>query len=259
MLHYSHLNAFLLACLLLAATLFNQAGADDSQPYPEFVAKYDATAGGLTIGNVTISLRRDGNDKYIYRQESSSSGIAALFGKNNSVESSLWRLDNGHIKVLEYQSKRKGGDEDDNAHLLFDWENSTVKNTGAGDHWVIPLPENALDRLVMQLAILFDLRDGKTTFSYEVPRQGRIKNYSFALLGEEEIELTSGIYKTLKVGGTNDDRDQSWVWSAPELDYFPIRFLKKKKSGINIELILRKLDFAPFGDGTTLEVEPLTP
>lgn len=259
MLHYSLLNAVLLTGLLLATTLFNQADADSGQPYPEFVAKYDATASGFTIGNVTISLRREGNNKYIYRQESNSSGIAALFGNNTSFESSLWQLDNGHIKVLEYQSKRKGGDEDDNEHLLFDWENSTVKNIGDGDRWVIPLPENALDRLVMQLAILFELRDGKKEFSYEVPRQGRIKNYRFALLGEEEIELTSGMYKTLKVGRTDDDRDQSWVWSAPELDYFPIRFLKKKQSGINIELILRKLDFAPFGDGTSLEVEPLRP
>ena len=40
----------------------------------------------------------------------------------------------------------------------------------------------------------------------------------------------SNIYRTLKVGRTNDDKDQSWVWSAPELDYFPVRFLKKKKS-----------------------------
>lgn len=257
--HYSRLNALLLACLLLAVTPFNYAGADSNQPYPEFVAQYDTMANGFSIGSVTISLRRDGNDKYLYQQESHSSGIAALFGNNSSVESSLWQLDDDRIKVLEYRSQREGGDDDDNTHLLFDWDNATVKNIGLGEHWEIPLPEYALDRLVMQLAILFELRDGKTEFNYQVPRQGRIKNYRFALLGEDEIELTSGMYKTLKVGRTDDDRDQSWVWSAPELDYFPIRFLKKKQSGISIELVLRKLDFAPFGDGTSLEVEPLTP
>ena len=259
MLHYFPLHALLLASLLLAVTPFNYAGADSNQPYPEFVAQYDAMANGFSFGSVTISLRRDGNDKYLYKQDSHSSGIAALFGNNSSVESSLFQLDDGRIKVLEYRSQRKGGDDDDNSHLLFDWDNGTVKNIGAGEHWVIPLPENALDRLVMQLEMLFELRDGKTEFNYQVPRQGRIKNYRFALLGEDEIELTSGMYKTLKVGRTDDDRDQSWVWSAPELDYFPIRFLKKKQSGIKIELVLNKLDFAPFGDGTSLEVEPLSP
>ena len=257
--YYSRFNALLLAGLLLAVTPFNFAGADSNQPYPEFVAQYDAMANGFGIGGVTISLRRNGKDKYLYQQESHSSGIAALFGDNKSIESSLWQLDDGRIKVLEYQSQHKGGDDDDNEHLLFDWDNTTVRNIGAGEHWEIPLPANTLDRLVMQLAMLFELRNGKTEFNYQVPRQGRIKNYSFELLGEDEIELTSGMYKTLKVGRTNDDRDQSWVWSAPELDYFPIRFLKKKQSGIKIELVLRKLDFAPFGDGNSLEVEPLNP
>jgi hypothetical protein len=75
-------------------------------------------------------------------------------------------------------------------------------------------------------------------------------------MGEEKIELTSGVYRTLKVGRTNDDKDQSWVWSAPELDYFPVRFLKKKSSGLKLRLELRKLDFAPFVDTKTLEVAP---
>lgn len=246
----------LTASLLLAAVLVNHSFADAEQPYPEFVAYYDANANGFDIGTVTISLKQEGAGRYVYRQESSSSGIVALFSSDKSVESSRWRLQDGHIQVIEYQSQREGGDDDDNAHLMFDWERAKVKNIGAGEHWEIDLPAGAVDRLVMQLAILFELRDGATRFDYQVPRQGRIKDYRFALLGEDEIELTSGVYRTLKVGRTNDDKDQSWVWSAPELDYFPVRFLKKKKSGIKIELVLRKLDFAPFGEVESLEVAP---
>ncbi len=258
--YYSRFRTLLMISVLLTVTLFNHARATDTrQPYPEFVAEYDAKANGFSIGSVTLSLQRDGRDKYLYQQKSTSSGIAALFTNSDSLESSRWQLDGDHIKTLEYRSQRKGGDDDDNSHLLYDWDNGTVKNIGAGEQWEIPLPENALDRLVMQLAMLFELRDGQTRFAYEVPRQGRIKTYRFILLGEENIELTSGVYKTLKVGRTNDDRDHSWVWSAPELDYFPIRFLKEKRSGIKIELILRKLDFAPFSEGDSLEVEPLKP
>ena len=96
----------------------------------------------------------------------------------------------------------------------------------------------------MQLAMLFDLRNGATVFKYRVPRQGRIKHYDFALVGEESIELDLGSYRTLKAERTNEDRDRSWVWSAPDLDYFPVRFLKRKKSGIKFELVLRKLQFS---------------
>ncbi len=245
------------ACLLLAAVPVNRAIANGDSPYPEFIAYYDANANGFDIGTVRISLIQEGSDRYLYQQESTSSGLAALFSPDKSTEASRWRLQDGKIQVLEYQAEREGGDDDENAHLIFDWKRHRVKNIGAGEHWEIDLPAGALDRLVMQLAMLFELRDGAKQFDYRVPRQGRLKHYRFALLGEDEIELTSGVYRTLKVGRTNDDKDQSWVWSAPELDYFPVRFLKKKKSGIKIELVLRKLDFAPFGEATSLEVPPL--
>ncbi|MGW8310816.1 MAG: DUF3108 domain-containing protein [Thiogranum sp.] len=253
---FDRITLFLAAGLLAAlGTTGNSLAAADA-PYPEFIAYYDTSANGFGIGTVIISLKHEGDGRYLYRQESTSSGLASLFGSDDALETSRWQLVDGRIRPLEYRSQRKKGDDDDNEHLVFDWDAHKVRNTGAGKHWEIDLPPGTLDRLVMQLAMLFDLRDGATSFQYSVPRQGRIKDYRFALMGEEEIELTSGVYRTLKVGRTNDDKDQSWVWSAPELDYFPVRFLKKKSSGLKLRLELRKLDFAPFVETKTLEVAP---
>ena len=229
----------ILLCLLVVIP----AGAGGSQPYPAFTATYEAKASGFNIGTVKVSLTRTGSDEYLYEQKSETRGVAALFGSDNATESSRWRFRNDRIEVIEYRSRRKGGDDDDNAHLVFDWENRRVKNIGAGEHWEIAMPEGAVDRLVMQLAMLFDVRKGDTVFRYRIPRQGRIKIYDFELVGEEPVELDSGTYRTLKAERTNDDRDRSWVWSAPDLDYFPVRFLKHKKSGIKLELVLKKLEF----------------
>jgi len=240
--------------LLLAGT--GRSFGEGDPPYPEFVAYYDASASGFGIGTVTVSLTHEAGGRYLYTQETRSSGIVSWFSSEDAVETSRWQLQDGVIQPLEYQSQRKGGDDDDNEHLIFDWENGKVRNIGAGEHWEIDLPPGTLDRLVIQLAMLFDLRGGATRFDYQIPRQGRLKDYRFALVGEDDIDLTPGVYHTLKVARTNDDKDQSWVWSAPELDYFPVRFQKKKKGGINMKLELRKLDFAPFGDTTTLEVAP---
>lgn len=229
--------------LLLAGTGSSLAG--ENAPYPAFVAIYDANANGLDIGTVQVSLTHAGGDEYLYRQESASTGIAALFGNKSSTQESRWRYQDGHIQVIDYRSRRKGGDDDDNEHLVFDWEAKRVRNTGAGEHWEIPLPEDAVDRLVMQLAMLFDVRDGKTVLSYGVPRQGRIKTYEFGLVGEETLDLESGSYRTLKMQRMNENKDKSLVWIAPEMKYFPVRFLKHKKSGVKIELVLRKLEFLP--------------
>jgi hypothetical protein len=232
------------------------AQADGPPPYPAFTATYEAKASGFKIGTVRVSLTRTGTDEYLYEQDSVTRGIAALFGSDNATESSRWRFRDKRIEVIEYRSRRKGGDDDDNAHLVFDWENRRVRNIGAGEHWDIALPEDSIDRLVMQLAMLFDLRNGETVFKYRIPRQGRIKVYDFKLVGEESVELDSGTYRALKVERMNDDRDRSWVWSAPELDYFPVRFLKHKKSGLKIQLTLKQLEFKGQARGSGEESGP---
>lgn len=249
------INPCLRLWLLLAVIAVPGVYADEL-PYPEFIAEYDASVNGIGIGTVTVSLKRDGEGRYVYRQESESKGLVSLFTGADSLEVSHWELRDGQVAPQEYRSQRKGGDDDDNEHLLFDWENGRVRNIGAGEHWAIDLPAGTVDRLVMQLAMLLDLRDGKKEFVYRIPREGRLKEYRFALMGEDRIELTAGVYRTLKVMRTNDDNDRNLVWSAPELDYFPVRFLKHKKNGLKITLALRKLDFAPFGESETLEVAP---
>jgi len=95
----------------------------------------------------------------------------------------------------------------------------------------------------MQLALLFELRDGSTEFQYPVAHQGRIKQYRFKQTGKEKIALPMGEYNTLVVERLDDDRDRTRIWSVPELNYFPVRFLELKKSGKKKELLLRKVKF----------------
>jgi hypothetical protein len=52
-----------------------------------------------------------------------------------------------------------------------------------------------------------------------------------------------GEYDSLIVERLDDDRDKTKIWSVPELNYFPVRFLELKKSGKKKELLLRKLKF----------------
>ncbi|GMQ87864.1 MAG: hypothetical protein BMS9Abin08_1075 [Gammaproteobacteria bacterium] len=248
--------ALFTSCVILLLAGTSSGLADGNAPYPAFVASYDANVNGLDIGNVQVSLTHEGGNEYLYRQESVFTGIAILLGNGNSTQNSRWRYQDNRIQVIDYRSRRRGGDDDDNEHLIFDWKTLRVSNTGAGEHWEIPLPEDAIDRLIMQLAMLFDLRAGKTDLRYVVPRQGRIKIYEFGLVGEETLDLESGSYRTLKIQRENENNDKSLVWIAPELNYFPVRFLKHKKSGVKIELVLRKLEFLPGSHNQGIDPDP---
>ena len=232
----------LLVVLLLPAFL-SPASATDSQPYPEFSAVYDARVNGIPMAEASFSLRKLENGDYLYQRKSTSVGVASLFGNKVSTASSRWRFTNNRIQVLEYRSSNADGDADDNLHLIFNWKTAYVRNVSTDDPWQTKMPKGTLDKLVMQMALLFELRDGMTEFQYPVAHQGRIKQYRFKQTGKERLELPIGAYDSLIVERQDDDRDKTRIWSVPELNYFPVRFLKHKKSGVKLELSLRQVRF----------------
>ncbi|VAW76784.1 hypothetical protein MNBD_GAMMA15-63 [hydrothermal vent metagenome] len=245
--HRQWANYFSLCLAIFTALLLTSftARAGAEEPYPEFVADYIVRINGIKVGEATFSLERTDNNEYLYRQRSKSTGVAALLGSDTSSQTSRWRYVDGEIQALEFRSKRKTGDDDDNAHLFFDWTQHRVENRGAGEHWNIELPEGTLDSLLMQMAMLFDLRDGKTDLEYFIAVRKRIKRYQFKVTGRDIIELPFGNYEAIRAERLGDKKDTSLVWGAPELDYFPVRFLKQKKVGVEIEILLQKLDFNP--------------
>jgi len=236
-------NRLRLSAVLLTLLFLSPAAATDSQPYPEFTAVYDARMNGIRIGEASFSLHKLGNGDYLYQRKSTSVGLGSLFGKKVSTATSRWRFTNNLIQVLEYQSSDEDGDAKDNLHLIFNWETAHVKNVSSADPWQTKMPQGTLDKLAMQLALLFELRAGGTEFQYPVAHEGRIKHYRFKQTGKEKIELPMGAYNTLVVDRLDDDRDRTRVWSVPQLNYFPVRFLENKRSGVEIELLLRKIEF----------------
>jgi hypothetical protein len=237
------LTPLLLALLLNASA----AHADGEEPYPEFVADYAISVNGIKVGKARFRLEHLGTDEYLYESEATKTGLGRLLGSDKATERSRWRFVDGSIRALEYQARNPEGDDDDNAHLIFDWGARKVQNRGAGEHWRIAMPEGTLDQMVMQLAILLDLRSGERELRYPVATRGRIKQYRFEVVGEDRTELPFGDYRTLKLARTDDERDQSWIWSAPKLDYFPVRFLKRKESGLKTEILLQRLELSPGG------------
>ena len=236
--------------LLLAMVFLTSTVIAASEPYPEFTAVYDARINGFTMAEVKFSLRRLDNGDYLYQRKSIPGGVASFFGNKESAATSRWRFTNSRIQVLEYQSRDDDGDADDNLHLIYDWKNARVNNVNDADPWQTEIPQGTLDKLVMHLALLLELRDGNTEFKYPLAHEGRIKHYSFKQTGTEEIKLSMGKYDALVVERLNEDHDTTRIWSAPELNYLPVRFLKQKQGGQTRELLLREVEFIdPQADG----------
>ena len=229
--------SFALLCLVAVMPAY----AD--RAYPEFTAHYTIKTNGIKTATAVFTLTRDEQGNYLYQQQAQEVGLASMFSPGVAIQSSHWRFIDKRIVVSKFKSQRDGGDDDDNAELVFDWQSLRVKNIGAGKQWDIAMPAGTLDIMVMQLAMSLDLIRGETVFEYPVAIRGRIKQFQFQQLAQEPVEFGMGTYDAVKVQRMDDDKDKSWTWCVPELNYFPVRFVKHKGNGLKVEIVLEKLAF----------------
>ena len=234
-------STFYSAALLAVFLYLVPVSQAENRFVPTFRAQYDVRINGIKVAKAEFSLTQQGDNEYLYRQDSKAVGLASWFKKEKVYESSLWRLTDSGIQPVTYRYSRRGGDDDREVELVFDWQNRKVENRVAGQPWSMDIPAGTLDKLVMQIAMLIDLQAGRRHFNYPIADGGRLKHYEFKVVGEEQIELPDGNYNTIKLARLDDDRDQTFIWAAPDLQYIPVRFLKKKKSGLKYEIRLRKI------------------
>jgi hypothetical protein len=227
--------------LLTLAVLYQSIAQAELPSVPTFHAYFDVRINGITVANAEFKLEHKGNNEYLYEQNSRAVGIASWFKREKIRESSHWKLTNQGIQPIRYSYSRKGGSDDKEVDLLFDWEKNQVENRAKENPWSLEIPDGTLDKLGMQIAMLLDLQSGLDHFKYPIAKKGRIKHYEFKVVDNEEIELPTGKVDTIKLARLDDDRDQTYLWAAPSMEYIPVRFLKIKKNGLKYEIRLRKI------------------
>ena len=241
---------FLGLCLAVVVIARSPTSSSDSisvlaavsaNPVP-FVATYDVRTNGLIVATSTVSLSGDANGTYLLTQKSTSRGFGALLAQRMRTETSRWRLVGGRVQAMEYRSQLADGDDEENAHLLFDWSHRRARNIGGGEHWEVELTPGMVDPLLMQMAMAIDLAAGQERLAYRVPRQGRIKTYVFERAGEETVVVAAGSFRTQKLTRADDEIDRTVIWSAPDLGYLAVRISKERTWNVDTDVRLRKLE-----------------
>lgn len=207
-----------LICLLISTTA--TAGGLPG----DFQAFYQLRVNGFVIGETQVELAAQAAGQYLYRTHTYSTGITSLFSDDDLLESSLFKLHQQQLRPLEYRFDHIGRKKERHAYLKFDWQAGEVANTVEGHTWEMKIPRHAMDKLIVQLAVMLDLDAGKKDFKYAVADGGKLKEYQFAITGEETIRTPAGEYQTIKLERLRKDNDRStYFWCAPSLNYLPVR------------------------------------
>lgn len=195
-----------------------------------FNASFNLTRGNFKIGTMDVSLQLEDDGHYVYKTRSRPVRWLGWFFKDNLDESSRGVIIGDRIKPATYTYTRTGGKKEKHAELNFDWQTMTVKNNVDSIPWEMGITDGTLDRLVVQLAMMQSLTGGKKTMRYQIADGGKLKQYDFAVIGTETIDLPAGRFETVKLKKLRSNtKRETLLWCAPKLGYLPVRIWQREK------------------------------
>lgn len=236
---FRQINQF---ALVLALCFVNCVRAEEYTPVL-FEADYTIRMKGAQIAKMTRRFSRHDSGIYQYRSETRTTGIISLFRKDHIIENSNWQLQADKLIPVEYFYDHSGGKKDRKVSISFDWKNNRIINSIDGSSWEMPASPNVMDKLLYQLAIMYDLKAGKESLQYTVADGGKTKIYNFEILGEETIKTPIGKLLTVKLERHKpNSRRKSTLWCAKDLEFLPIKVENIEKDGKVTVALIKSLE-----------------
>jgi len=178
----------------------------------------------MEVAEMHSSLTRLDNDNYIYRSETNSIGLAAIFYKLHVVEESQWYVHEKKLKPLNYSYDRIKKKKEKHKNNVFDWKNNQVHYVGDGTKSSFELQADMTDKLLYQINLMHDLKMGHIPTSYTVVDGAKIKTYQLNYLGDEIVDTPIGEFNTMKFSRRRPGKKEIiTLWCAKDLYYLPIK------------------------------------
>ncbi|MGH8508675.1 MAG: DUF3108 domain-containing protein [Gammaproteobacteria bacterium] len=213
-------------------------------PQP-FSASYSLHTSGLKVGESLRELEKEKTGRYVFRSESRSSGILALFVNDRVVEKSTWSLSGEDIHSLSYDYRQSGG-KNSVQTVRFDWRSKMIDNHEDKKTWRLRLTPNLFDKLLYQIAIMRDLAAGKRDLAYQIVDGGEIKDYRFTYLGEETVATPLGKIRAVRLERRQGKSKRSTTfWCAIRWRYLPVRVDTTSRKGRRITALIERVTGIP--------------
>ena len=188
-----------------------------------FNAEYVVHANGFKVGEMTRRYKQADDGQLRFETHMVTTGLLALFNKDEIHMSSNWRDIDGQLTPMKYHASYTGRKKDREEILNFDWETSKATSHYKGETRTIKLDQLLYDKLNYQTALKRDLARGLKKLHYRIIDRGRIRDYQFEVLGEERMVTSLGEFTAIKVA-----RDETTFWCAVELDYLMVKIEQVK-------------------------------
>jgi len=228
-----------IAYSFLLIFLASQVAFASTPSIPPFKAEYQLSHNSVEIGHVNLVMKAIAPEQYKLLSKTETSGLLSFLRDDDVTETSIFKMSNTLTRPMNYKYSEQLGDGTKNVTLVFDWQKLSVSNTSKGKSWQMEIQPGVIDKALMQIALMRDLKQLKKELSYQVADGGRLKTYTFAHQGEELITINNKPYQTIKLARKKDKKSQvTTYWCAKDLHMLPVLLTREKKYGtFKMELI----------------------
>ena len=222
------LSTFLISLMLISTQAV--------QALPKaFEANYSVAKGSLSLGNLNASLKYSGN-RYVYLKSTKATGLAAILTGITITEQTDGQYSGQNIVPQNYlfNQSRRSKSRIDKVHFSGKSAVGSYKNK----KFNLPVQPGMQDRASLELVLASDIQGNKQSLNYIVVERGKIKEYNFQKLGNEQIKTPAGTFNTVKVKVVRTGNKRETVfWLAKEIDYIPVKIRHREKDDVITTII----------------------
>lgn len=209
--------------LLVFLAWLATAPAAAMESHPVFDAVYDAKI-KIAGGQVRLAATQNEDGGYTFEYTVIPGKLIRLFTKGELREISVFEVVDGRPRTLDYTLINTIGSKPRNGHIAFDWTANAVKGNYKDKIIDMPIPENAVDRAMLQLVLMADLKQNNLQEKYAVYDKDEFISVTVERIGEESVKVPIGTFSTIVLRHVSEDGDSETIlWCAEELGFLPVR------------------------------------
>ncbi|MDP1863218.1 MAG: DUF3108 domain-containing protein [Thiobacillus sp.] len=194
---------------------------------------------GLAAGEQTMVWVNENGQHYTLISVAKATGLAGIFYGGKFVQTSRGRITPRGLQPEEFWDQR--GDKRSSAQFDASQGHLTLNPAkGAPRHFNYEGEVQDVLSLFFHLALTAPPPGGKLT--YTVFNGKKLRDYTYAVRGEEVVETAVGSLRTLHLARLGDDRDGRFeVWLAVDRHYLPVRVMMSDNKQNQVELNIQSI------------------
>ena len=225
------LQTFSLACLLASTHVFGDQIISQHN--------YSLYKGNILFGKSSYILSKK-DSIYTFKIKSSSDGVFKM-KKDERMEISTYKINNGYINPISYIYSRERKDKKD--YLITNFETDKKANTiDNGERKEHISTNGSLDRLSVQIAFQEGMKKGIFESNFNIIDKGRLRKYIYKIHSDDVIDTIFGKTNTIVIKRIIENNKRSTLtWYAVDYDFTPVKIEQYRKKSLKFTVYLEKV------------------